>query len=144
MEGRDRHLSFNLKNNMPSAFETNTIAVKRIIDAVTATTVSDPYVVAGAKKVTLAFTRADHTAGTSTFSVEGSLDGVTYFPLNKLIPNLTNTNAQTLTRVASVALAANGTSVASIDLEHDALYTIRVTATEGTDGTHSAVVLVER
>ncbi len=143
MEGRDRHLSFNLKN-MPGPFETNTVVSKRIIDAVTATTVSDPYVVSGAKKISFMFTRANHAAGSSAFSVEGSLDGVTYVALNKLISNATNTNAQTLTRVASVSLAANGSALASLDIEHDALYTIRVTATEVTDGTHSAVVLVER
>ena len=129
---------------MPGALEKDTLFVKRMIDAVTATTVSDPLLVAGAKKISFMFTRANHAAGTSTFTVEGSLDGVTYVALNKLISNATNTNAQNLTRVASVALAANGSTLASLDIEADTLYMIRVTVTEGTDGTHSAVVLIER
>lgn len=129
---------------MPGALEKNTLFIKRVIDAVAATTVSDPVLVAGAKKITFMFTRADHAAGSSTFTVEGSLDGTTYVALNKLISNATNTNAQNLTRVASVALAANGSTLASLDIGNDTLYAIRVTATEATDGTHSAVVLVER
>lgn len=129
---------------MPGALEKDTLFVKRMIDAVTATTVSDPLLVAGAKKISFMFTRANHAAGTSTFTVEGSLDGVTYVALNKLISNVTNTNAQNLTRVASVALAANGSTLASLDIEADTLYMIRVTVTEATDGTHSAVVLIER
>ena len=129
---------------MPGALEKDTLFVKRMIDAVTATTVSDPLLVSGAKKISFMFTRANHAAGTSTFTVEGSLDGVTYVALNKLISNATNTNAQTLTRTASVVLSANGSTLASLDIEQDTLYMIRVTATEGTDGTHSAVVLIER
>jgi hypothetical protein len=129
---------------MPGALEKNTLFVKRVLDSVTATTVSEPILTAGAKKISFVFTRADHASGTSTFTLEGSLDGVTYVPVNKLITNVTNTNAQTLTRVASVALAANGSALASVDIENDTFYTMLLTVTEGTDGTHSAVVLVER
>lgn len=114
------------------------------INAVTATTTSEEIVIAGAKKVSFVFTRANHSAGTSTFTVEVSLDGTTYVAYNKLISNVTNTNAQTLTRVASVALAANGSTYASMDLDHDAIYSIKITATEGTDGTHTATAIIER
>jgi hypothetical protein len=114
------------------------------LDAVTATTTSPEINIKGAKKVSFIFTRADNAGGTSTFSVTGSIDGTNYYTLNKLINNLANTNAQTLTRTASLAIAAsNGSLLASLDLEHDTLDSIKVTVTETADGTHSAKVLVE-
>lgn len=114
------------------------------INAVTATTTSEEIVIAGAKKVSFMFTRADHSAGSSTFTVEVSLDGTTFVAYNKLISNVANTNAQTLTRVASVALASNTSAFASMDLTSDTIYAIKITATEATDGTHTAQVLIER
>ena len=128
---------------MNGVIEKGTWELKTPIDAVTATTTSEAIVVAGAKKITLFFTRANHSAGSSAFSVDVSLDGVTFVDYNKLISNATNTNAQTLTRVASVSLAADGTTMATMDLEHDAIHSIKITATETTDGTHTAQMLVE-
>lgn len=113
------------------------------INAVTATTTSEEIVIAGAKKVTFFFTRTNHSAGSTAFSVEVSLDGTTYVTYNKLISNVTNTNAQTLTRVASVSLNSNTTSTVSMDLTTDAFYCLKVTATETTDGTHTVQMLTE-
>jgi len=129
---------------MQGATEKDTYSVKTLLDAVTATTTSEEIVIAGARKVSFMFTRANHAAGSTAFSVEVSLDGTTYVAYNKLISDVTNTNAQTLTRVASVSLAANGSAYASLDLTSDAIYSIRVTATETTDGTHTAKVIIER
>lgn len=129
---------------MHGAIEKDTYRVQTAIDAATATVTSEEIVIAGAKKVSFMFTRADHSAGSSAFSVEASLDGVTFVAYNKLISNVTNTNGQTPTRVASVSLAANGSAYASMDLENDAIYAIKVTATETTDGTHTAKVIIER
>lgn len=126
------------------AFDKGTYEVKDAIVAATATATSEEIVIAGAKKITLALTRANHSAGSTAFSVEVSLDGVTYVAFNKLISNVTNTNAQSLTRVASVSLSSNTTTFVSMDLENDAFYTMKVTATETTDGTHSAKVMIER
>lgn len=128
---------------MNGAVTPGTYQVLTPINAVTATTTSEELIIAGAKKVSFMFTRANHSAGSSAFSVEVSLDGTTYVAYSKLISNVTNTNAQTLTRVASVSLAANGSAFASMDLESDAIYSIKVTATETTDGTHTAKMLVE-
>ena len=113
------------------------------LDAVTATTTSEEIVISGAKKVTLYMTRADHSSGSTAFSVDVSADGTTFIDYNKLITNATNTNAQTLVRTGSVSLGANGSQIASMDLQHDAVYAIKVTATETTDGTHSCSVLIE-
>lgn len=116
----------------------------KAIDAVTATTVSDPINIENAEKISLIFTRANHSAGSTAFSVEVSLDGNTYVAFNKLISNATNTNAQTLTRVASVSLASNTSSIVAMDLENDIFRWMRITATETTDGTHTAKALIQR
>ncbi len=116
----------------------------KAIDAVTATTVSDPINIENAEKISLIFTRANHSAGSTAFSVEVSLDGSTYVAFNKLISNATNTNAQTKTRVASVSLASNTSSIVAMDLENDIFRWMRITATETTDGTHTAKALIQR
>lgn len=114
------------------------------LNAVTATTTSDPIEILGAKKISLVFTRANHSAGSTAFTVDVSFDGTTWIAFNKLISNATNTNAQTLTRVASVSLASNTSSVVDMDIATGAYSKMRVTATETTDGTHTAKVLIER
>lgn len=116
----------------------------KAIDAVTATTVSEPINIEDAEKISLIFTRANHSAGSTAFSVEVSLDGSTYVAFNKLISNATNTNAQTKTRVASVSLASNTSSIVAMDLENDIFRWMRITATETTDGTHTAKALIQR
>ena len=128
---------------MKGAITPGTYNVFTPLNAVTATTTSEEIVIAGAKKVSFLFKRANHSAGSSTFTVEVSLDGTTYVAYNKLISNATNTNAQTLTRVASVALASDTSALYSMDLQNDAIYSIKITATEVTDGTHTAQCLVE-
>jgi N-acetyl-beta-hexosaminidase len=128
---------------MHEAIQSGIYRVITALDAVAATTTSEEIVVAGAKKVSFMFTRTNHSSGSSAFSVEVSLDGTTYVAYNKLISNVTNTNAQTLTRVASVSLASNTSTYATMDLEHDAIYSIKVTATETTDGNHTAKAIIE-
>lgn len=107
-----------------------------LLNAVTATTTSKVVNVEGCTRIGLQFKRADHSAGSSAFSAEGTINGKDWTTLNLIISNATNTNAQTLTRVASVSLAANGTALAFLDAV--CLKAIRVTVTETTDGTHSA------
>lgn len=107
------------------------------LNAVTATTTSDPFDIENADKVTFEFTRANHSAGSSAFAVEVSVDGVNWVTFNKLIDNVTNTNAQNLTRVASASLASNTSKHYSMDLASDSFRLARVTVTETTDGTHT-------
>lgn len=113
------------------------------LSAVTATTTSEAIDVKYAEKITLLLTRANHSAGSSAFTVTGSVDGATYVALNTLIDNVTNTNAQTLTRIATKTLSADGSALVALDLEQFGYSFIKVTVTEATDGTHSAVVFVE-
>lgn len=114
------------------------------IDAVTATTESGAINIEKAKKVTFLFTRANHSSGSSLFDVDVSVDGTTFVDYNKLIDNVANTNAQTLTRVANKSLASNTSAVLSMDLQHDSYKEIKVKVTETTDGTHTAKVIIER
>jgi len=116
------------------------------LNAVTATATSNAIDVADAKKITLLVTRANNAGGTSAFSVSGSINGIdgTYVALNSLIEDLANTKAENYTRTASVSIAnADGSKIASLDLEKNGFTHIKVTVTETADGTHSAKVLVQ-
>lgn len=112
------------------------------LDAVTATTTSVDIPVAEAKKVSMRLTRTNHSAGSTTFTVTGSVDGVNFAGLNSIVTDVTNTNAQNITRVASVALSSNTSQVVSLDLTYLNLKAIRVVGTIATDGTASAFVSV--
>jgi hypothetical protein len=113
------------------------------LNAVTATTTSQVINIEGASKVVLFYKRADHSAGKTVFSADVSVDGSNFVTYNKWISNAANTNAQTLTRVASVDTGtANATGFITMSPE-DGFREIKVTATETTDGTHSAWVYIE-
>lgn len=109
------------------------------LNAVTATTTSDPINIGGAKRVSFIFTRANHSAGSSAFSVEVSFDGTTWVAYNKLIANVANSNAQQLTRQAAPTLSSNTSEIFTMDPD-DAFPLVRVKVTETTDGTHTAKV----
>lgn len=131
------------------------------LNAVTATTTSSKFWVGGAKRIGLHFRRADHGSGSTAFTVKASLEpleiangtldahnnltggtAVTMTAINMLVSNVTNTNGQMRTRVNSTSLAANGD--AYVWLEPDILVNwLEVTATETTDGTHSAWIVLE-
>ena len=117
--------------------------LKLIMNAVAVTTTSSPINIENAKRVLLEFTRTLHTSGNTVFSVQGSVDGVTYVVLNKLIDNVANTNAQTLTRVASATLASNTSKHYSLDLQHDMFRYIQIIATRTTDGSATVKALIE-
>lgn len=97
------------------------------------------FVVAGADKVTMFFSRSAPTGtngGSSTFKIEVSEDGSNWVPYKKLISNVTNTNAQTVTRAEEFTIsAATSTTIATVDPD-DSIYAIRCIATEATDGYH--------
>lgn len=113
------------------------------LDAVTATTTSSAINIENAKKVTWLLTRANHSSGSSAFDVDVSIDGSTYVDFNGLVSNATNTNAQTITRVGSVTLSSNTSSIVAMDLTAFNFKWMKITVTETTDGTHSASALIE-
>jgi len=82
----------------------------------------------GAKAVSFFFTRNGDSSSvaTSTFQVQVSPDGTAWVDYNKLIANVTNTNAEELTRVSSVEIVgATSTSMVSMDLVYDAPFSVR-------------------
>lgn len=115
----------------------------KAIDAVTATTLSDAINIEGARKITLQFIRANHSAGSSAFEVTVSNNGIDYVVFNKLIDNVTNTNAQTLTRVAGSTLSSNTSKMYTMDLDQDSYKWMKVGVVETTDGTHSAIAQIQ-
>jgi len=115
------------------------------LNAVTATTTSSAIDVKDARKITLEFTRADHSSGSSTFTIFGSISGEsgTFTALNNMVKDVTNTNAQDLTRVASVALSSNTTEIVALDINNLGFTHIKITVTKVTDGTQTAKALIE-
>lgn len=111
-----------------------------LLDGVTATTTSKPFNIEGYKRVGFQVKRADHSSGSTAFTFEGTINGTNWVALNVLITNVTNTNEQTLTRVASVTLSSDTSSLVWLE-ESACLKAVRVVATETTDGTHSAYAI---
>lgn len=84
-----------------------------LLSAITEDTTSIAQLCAGAKKIGFILTEGGTVNNRSgVFTVTVSLDGgTTYHAYSMLISNATNTNAQNLTRVASVTRAAAGSDV---------------------------------
>lgn len=116
---------------------------KHVIVDATATTTSNPINIRGAKKVSFFFQRTNHSSGKTVFTVSVSIDGTNYVTYNRLITNVANANTETIVRVASYDTGtANATAMYSMSPEDTYAY-LKVTATETTDGTHNAWVMVD-
>lgn len=87
-------------------------------------------------KTSLQLTRSGHSSGSGTFVVEASNDGTNWATYNKITTNVTNTNGQTDTRVASVALSSNTTSLVTLPEPYTFF---RVVLTMSIDGTHQCL-----
>lgn len=81
------------------------------------------------------FTCANHTSGNGAFGVEVSNDGTNWVVYNRLVSNVTNTNAQTDTRVAAPTLSTN-TSAIYFMPEQDLFRYLRVFCAVTTDGSY--------
>ncbi len=122
----------------------NFTEVKTVLNGVSATTTSSAIDIEAAKRVTLAFnvaSLAESGKATSTFTVQVSVDGTNYVTYNKLVDNVTNSNSQTLTRVASQVIDSNTSDYLSFDLQHDLFKYFKVTDT--ITGTTTSVVTVK-
>jgi len=113
------------------------------LDAVTATTTSQVIPCKGAKKILVWIKRAAHGSGNTVFTVNGTIDDTNYVVVATLVSNLANAVAEGPTRVASVTLSSNTNALYALDLTYFAYSAITVTATETTDGSHSATVYIE-
>ena len=88
------------------------LEVSTALDSITATATSNDVNIVGAKAIGIELTEGGvvlNRSGELTITV--SNDGENYRAYNMLIDNVANTNAQTLTRVASKTRAAAGTDI---------------------------------
>lgn len=115
--------------------------ITKIIDAASTDTTTEAIDILGASKVTLFCKRDSHTSGNTVFSaaVGVGTDSIAY---NKFISNTTNTNAQTLTRVASLTLSSATCGFLTMSPE-DVFENIRVTADVTTDGVNTVWLIAE-
>ncbi len=114
-----------------------------LLNAVAVTTTSRAVGVDNAAHLSLQITAANITSGSAVFTVQVSNDGTNWIGYNRLTSNVTNTNAQTDTRIASVLLNTNSGSILFFP-DGDTFNKIRVVATPNNtvDGTYSAVLYV--
>lgn len=95
-----------LITTQPKVAHEGEVQVTKLEDAIQATNTPVALKVAGAKKLAIYFAEGgtvNNRSGALTFTV--SFDGgVTYVAYNMVIDNVTNTNAQNLTRIASKTL----------------------------------------
>lgn len=115
------------------------------LNAVTATTTSSKIWVGDFDRVAILYRRANHAAGSTAFTVKAGFaqlpsDDPTMTAYNQLISNVTNSISEGQVRVNSVTLNANGDAMVWMDPAAPATH-IEITATETTDGTHSAFVI---
>lgn len=114
-----------------------------LLNGVTADTTSGGLVVGNAIKMSLMLTAASISAGNGVFTVEVSNDGgVTWIAYSRLLDNVTNTNAQNQTRVASKTLSSNTSVILFFD-DADVFDQIRVKVDMTTDGVYSAILFTQ-
>lgn len=119
-----------------SMFETAT----NTSGTVTATTTSKGIDVSARNGLSVQVIASGITSGNGVFTFEISNDnGSTWTTYNRLVSNVTNTNAQTDTRVSSVTLSSNSSAFVFFPVG-DHFQMIRCTCTRTTDGTYSAIL----
>lgn len=91
------------------------------------------------KKYSIQFIASAITSGTGVFKVYVSNNGTDWVQYNRLTDNVTNTNVQTDTRVASVTLSSNGAKMYFFPVGDHFRY-LGVSLAVTTDGTYSAVL----
>ena len=120
--------------------------LKREITAIDNSSAANPTKVLkikNARRISALFTRANHSAGSGVFKIQGSIDGSTYIDL-PLVALAANTNTQTLQRDLSVTLSANGSEMRVIEeMFISALTHIKVDVTRNTDGNHTVKLVIE-
>ena len=116
--------------------------VIKVINAETADKTTDAIYIGNAKKVTLFCKRASHSSGNTVFSATVGVSDSDFITYNKWISNVTNTNAQTLTRVASLTLSSATSGFLTMSPE-DKFEFIKVTADVTTDGANTVWLIIE-
>lgn len=112
-----------------------------LLSGVTATTTSNGAPINNAGRASIQIQASNITLGSATFTFEVSNDGLNYLTYNRMTSNVTNTNAQTDARIASVLLNTSSGSMLFIP-PGDTFNFIRVKATvnNSTDGNYTATL----
>ena len=115
-----------------------------LLNAVTATTTSNAIGVDGVGKLSLMVYGSAISSGNGVFTVEVSNDpSLGFVPYNRLTSNVTNTNAQNDTRVASATINTVSTGTAILFFPPgDTFNYIRAKVAVTTDGAYTAVLFV--
>ena len=116
-----------------------TVAETQTNGAWTTTHVSNGFAPVVRGIVSIQFSSTGITSGNGVLTVEVSNDGYNWTAYNRLVTNVTNTNAQTDTRVASVTLSTNASSIVVIP---DPFAFYRVLCAVTTDGLYTATAYV--
>lgn len=109
--------------------------------------VTDPVTVLGTNtadvsmrtKMSIQLIAATITSGNGVFKFYVSNDGTNWTAYNRATSNVTNTNAQTDTRVASVTLSSSGSAMVFFPVGDHFRY-IGVSLAVTTDGVYSAIL----
>lgn len=118
-----------------SRFSTNAV----VLNAVTVDTTSGAQDVSMRTKLSLQFIASGISAGNGVFTVDVSNDGTNWVAYNRLVTNVTNTNVQADTRVASVTLSSNTSTIVFFPVGDYFRY-LRVSVDLTTDGAYSAIL----
>lgn len=110
-----------------------------LLDEVTADTTSQYIEIGDRSELSIQFIADDITSGNGVFTVEVSNDGVNFVQYNRLIDNITNSNVQNDTRVASCTLSSN-TNKMYFFAQGDHFRYIRAKVDVTTDGSYSAII----
>jgi hypothetical protein len=126
------------------------LKVKQVINNATATIESAGMDAGKASKISFVFKRTNHTAGQTVFTVQvcpesenvpdADSNWITYA---RLITNVANTNAESIVRANGVTITSSTTPVLVSMSPEDVVGKVRVVATETTDGTHNAWVMIQ-
>lgn len=119
---------------------------RTLVDESTASATSSAYQVGGAEAATFLFASDGPNGsgnGTTTFSVEASLDGTTFYDYNMLVSNAANANSETLTRVGSVDITGTSTALYYMDLDETPFQSIRCISVENGTTTASCSIFIQ-
>lgn len=114
-----------------------------LLDAVTATTTSEPINLEEYTKVAFQFLAASISSGNGVFIVEVTMDGTNWITYNRLVDNVINSNVQGDVRVASKTISTNVSVIVFIP-DADLFKALRVKVTRTTDGAYSAFVVASK
>lgn len=115
-----------------------------LLNAVTATTTSRGAAIDSAGRLSLMVYGSGISSGNGVFTVEVSNDPVLgWIPYNRLTSNVTNTNGQTDTRVASATINTVSTGTAILFFPPgDTFNYVRTKVVVTTDGAYTATLFV--